>query len=141
VDVGDQDRESRDELSTVDGSRGEETAVDDVGELERAGGHVTGVNDPVIAEERRMRVGRTEDRSVAGKRLHGRLLFDGVPEPLLEDRPDVLGEIAIHRAFRETAHLASLRRDVASKNAAIAPRHARPFWHLDFGRLRFSPHD
>ena len=63
VDVGDQDRESRDELPAVDGPRGEETAVDDVGELERAGGDVTGVDDPVIAEERRMRVGRAERSS------------------------------------------------------------------------------
>ena len=96
MDVGDQDRESRDELPAVDGPRGQETAVDDVGELERAGGDVTGVDDPVIGEERRMRVrARRAIVSVARKRLHGRLLLDGVPEPFLEDRPDVLGEVAI----------------------------------------------
>ena len=64
--VGDQDRQSRDELPAVDRPGGEEAAVDDVGELERAGGDVAGVNGPVIAEERRMRVGRAEDRWGAG---------------------------------------------------------------------------
>ena len=121
VDVGDQDRESHDELLAVKGPRGEETAVDDVGELERAGRHVTSVNDPVIAEERRMGVGRAENRPVAGKRLHGRLLLDGVPEPLLQDRPDVLGEVAIHRAGSDAAHRASLRRRRASVGYVSRP--------------------
>ena len=100
VDVGDQDRQSRDELPAVDRPGGEEPAADDVGKLECAGSDVTGVHDPVITEERRVRVRRAKDRPVARKRLHGRLLFDGVPEALLEDRPDILREVAVERPMR-----------------------------------------
>jgi len=67
--------------------------------------------------------------------LDGRLLLDRVPEPLREDRPDILGEIEIHRAGRHTVYDGTL----ASKTAPMAACHGGAFGHLDVGRLRSRP--
>ena len=91
VDVGDQDSESCHELPAVGRPRRQETALRDVRKLEGAGRDVTGVNDPVVAEEGRMILGRRRGGSVTGKGLEGRVRLDEVPEPLLENRPDVSG--------------------------------------------------
>lgn len=98
-------RPSRVELAAVGRTCREEAAVHDVGELERPGGYITGVDDAVITEERGMGAGLGKTRFVAGERLQSRLHLDRVPEAFLEDRPDVLCEVVIDRRREDTSRL------------------------------------
>ena len=127
VDVREQDRERRHELPAVDGARRQQASVRDVRELEGAGRHVAGVDGPVIAEERRMHVRGGHDGSVAGERLDGRRLLDGVPEALLEDHPDVLGDVPIDRPGRDGVRGCGHRPSVGRR---AGDRHGtpRPGW-------------
>ena len=65
VEVGDQHPEGRHEFTAVGGPRRQQGSVHNVPQLEGAGCDVTGVDDAVVAEQRRMRIGRRDGGWVA----------------------------------------------------------------------------
>ena len=97
VDVGLQDRQARYEFPAVVGPRRQERAVGQGRKFEGSDSDVARVDDPVIGEEGRVQIGPGGQRAVDGHRLQGRDLFHRDPESVFEDRPDVLGHVAVDR--------------------------------------------
>ena len=105
VQVGEQHRKADDELMAVRRPVGEEDSFHGVREIDDAGSDVTCVDDSVVGEQRRMGVGRRQERVVVGgQRLQHRALLDAMPEPLLEHRPDLRWEMTVDRARRGIGH-------------------------------------
>jgi hypothetical protein len=104
VEIGDQSGECRDELPAIRRPRGQQQPVDGAGELERTGRDIARVDRPVVAEQRVMRVGHGDERLVDRDGFQRRPAPDRIPEALLEDRPDLLGEGAVDRGRRRLVH-------------------------------------
>ena len=102
VHVGDQHREPDHEVAPVGRPAGQQDALDRRREIDDPRRDVAHVDDPVVGEQRGMPVGRTE-RVVVAQRLQRRALHHRPPEPLLEHRPELRGQMAVDRCGEGSA--------------------------------------